>query len=115
MYVKWEKRNPKNRLNSSSSNLEAVLVEKYQDNGTIKLRVIEHLGSIEEKFLATKVSNMRAFHQGLFWVAVDKKLDHLKLDAQLRNRIEADISTTVLRPAEDWALWGVTCIPKFDP
>ena len=58
---------------------------------------------------------MRAFHQGLFWAAVDRKLDHLKLDGGLRSRIEAVIAKTVSRPDEDWALWGVTCIPIFDP
>jgi hypothetical protein len=57
---------------------------------------------------------MRAFHQELFWVAVDKKLDQLNLDAELRNKIEADIIKTVSRPGDDWALWGVTCIPVLD-
>jgi len=114
MHIKWERRNPKSGLNGRSFILKAVLVEHHLDNSTIKPRLIEPLGSIEERFLATKVSNMRAFHQGLFWVAVDKKLDHLKLDPQLRTRIESDISETVPRPDEDWALWGVTCIPKFD-
>jgi hypothetical protein len=96
-------------------NLEALLVESYQDNGSVKHRLIEHLGGIEEKFLITKVRNMREFHQGLFWTAVDKKLDRLRLDPHQRDRVEADISQMVSRPDEDWALWGVTCVPRFDP
>jgi hypothetical protein len=115
MHVKWEKHSPRNGVNGKGINLEVLLVETYQDNGSAKHRVVEHLGSIEEKYLSTKVRNMREFHQGLFWVAVDKKLDHLGLDIRRRNRIEADISQTVSRPDEDWALWGVTCIPRFDP
>jgi hypothetical protein len=46
---------------------------------------------------------------------VDKKLDRLGLDSHQRNRIEADIAQRVSRPDEDWELWGVTCIPRFDP
>ena len=115
MYVKWEKQRPTNGVNRNGMNLKALLVESFQDNGSTKLRMIEHLGAIEEKFLASKVRNMRAFHQGLFWAAVDRKLDHLGLDPHQRNRIETDISRLVSRPDEDWALWGVTCIPRFDP
>ena len=115
MHIKWEKQSPQNGVNVKGINLKALLVESYQDNGSRKHRLIEHLGAIEEKFLASKVRNMREFHQGLFWVAVDRKLDHLKLDARLRNKIEAVILKTVSRPYEDWALWGVTCIPIFDP
>ena len=114
MHVKWEKHRPPNGANGNSVNLTALLVEPYQNNGSAPKRLIEHLGTIEEKFLASKVRNMRQFHQGLFWTAVDKKLDRLGLDSQQRNRIEADIAQTVSRPDEDWALWGVMCIPQFD-
>lgn len=115
MRVMWEKRSLKCGMNGKSLNLRALLVQDYQENGDTKQRIIDDLGSIDEKFLYSKVQNMRAFHQGLFWVAVDKKLNHLKLGAGLRNKIEADILKTVSRPDEDWALWAVTCIPVFDP
>ena len=115
MQVKWEKRSLKTGLNRESINLRAVLVENFQNNGNTEQRIFDSLGDINEKFLSTNVQNMRAFHQGLFWVAVDRKLDHLKLDARLRNKIEATILKTVSRPDKDWALWGVTCIPIFDP
>ena len=115
MHVKWEKRSLQKGLNGNSINLRAVLVENYQNNGETGLRIVDNLGDIDEKFLLTNVTNMRAFHQGLFWVTVDRKLDQLKLDTGLRNKIEADIIKTVSRPDNDWALWGVTCIPTFDP
>ena len=115
MHVKWEKQSPPNGVNGNGVNLAALLVESFQDNGSVKLRMIEHLGAIEEKFLITNVRNMREFHQGLFWTVVDKKLDRLGLGPHQRTRIEADISRLVSRPDEDWALWGVTCIPRFDP
>jgi hypothetical protein len=115
MKVQWERRRPDNEFNGNALNLEAVLVESYQENGNISQRVVAHLGCIGEKFLTTKVRNMREFHKGLFWVAVDSQLDHLKLGSALRSQIEAEILTTVSRPDEDWALWGVTCIPRFDP
>ena len=115
MNVQWERRRPDNAFNGSALNLEAVLVESYQDNGNTSQRVVARLGCIGEKFLATKVRNMRQFHQGLFWLAVDRQLDHLKLDSAVRNQIEAEILKTVSRPDKDWELWGVTCIPQFDP
>ena len=115
MLVKWEKRCRKNGLNGKSVNLRAVLVEGLQQNGNTEHSVVKSLGEINEKFLSTNVKNMRMFHQGLFWSAVDRKLDQLQLDARMRNRIEAVISQTVSRPDKDWALWGVTCIPVFDP
>ena len=115
MHVDWQRQRLKNGLNRNTFYLNAVLVEQYQDHGKTKQRIVEHLGSIGEKFLTTRVGNMRAFHQGIFWVTVDKKLEQLNLGAKLINRIEADILKTVSRPDDDWALWGVTCIPRFDP
>ena len=115
MQVKWEKRSPPNGVTGKGVNLEALLVEPYQDNGSVKHRLIERLGAIEEKFLVSKVRNMREFHQGLFWIVVDRKLDSLGLDSSRRNSLEATIAQRVSRPDEDWALWGVTCVPRIDP
>ena len=115
MHVDWQRRRLKNGINSNTFYLDAVLVEQYQDHGKTKQKVIEHLGSIGEKFLTTRVGNMRAFHQGIFWVTVDKKLELLDLDAKQKNRIEGDLLKTVSRPDDDWALLEVTCIPRFDP
>jgi len=115
MHISWKKRRPQNGLHRNSIILEALLVDSYADNGSVKRKLVAHLGGIDEKFLISKVSNMREFHQGLFWAGVNRKLDRLKLDTARRDRIEAVICQTVARPHPDWALWGVTCIPRFDP
>jgi hypothetical protein len=115
MHVMWEKCRPPNGVNGQAINLEALLFESHQGNGSLKPRLIAHLGTIGEKYLASKVRNMREFHQGLFWTVVDQNLDRLGLDPHQRDQIEADISRMVSRPHQDWELWGVTCIPRFDP
>ena len=114
MQVKWEKRSPPDQCRGGRASLNAMLVEPNPGHDSNQYRIVEHLGAIEEKFLDTKVCNMREFHQGLFWTVVDRKLDRLGLDAHQRNSIEAEIAQIVARPDEDWALWGVTCIPRFD-
>jgi hypothetical protein len=73
--------------------------------------VINFLGSIEERFLNTKARDMRAFHQGLFWVVVDKNLDNLGLEAGERQKIEMEISELVPKPYDEWALWGGRLLP----
>jgi hypothetical protein len=117
MYVKWERLRLEAQSGAREFSLVSVLVadNPNQGKGNPQEKVIEHLGDIKEKFLTTKARDMRAFHQGLFWVAVDKKLEHLKLEPEVRKKIEAEISETVPRPGEDWALWSVTCIPRYDP
>ena len=115
MYVKWERRRLEASLDGKGLSLVAVLVEGYQAQGKPRERFIEYLGDIKEQFLITKARDMRAFHQGLFWARVDKKLDHLKLDPEVRKKIEAEILETIPRPGDDWALWSVTCIPRYDP
>ncbi len=100
--------------NGGKYRLRAVIAENYQEDGHIRQKHIEHLGTIEERYLKTQARDVRAFHKGLFWIVVDKKLDDLKLDALERNQLEAKIAETVSRPGSQWALWGVTCVPKYD-
>ena len=76
MHVKWEKRCLKNGLNGNSINLRAVLVDNRQTNGSTEPRIIGRLGDINEKFLASNVQNMRAFHQGLFWSFAPKMAEN---------------------------------------
>ncbi|MBW2249794.1 MAG: hypothetical protein JRF60_03965 [Deltaproteobacteria bacterium] len=45
---------------------------------------------------------------------VDQKLEKLGLEEEVRQALEAQISEKVPRPGDDWALWGVTCIPEID-
>jgi hypothetical protein len=114
MDVRWEKQIVEARKNSRGHSLVAVLVEDYQEGDKTKIRVIQQLGSIKELYLSSNARDMRAFHQGLFWAHVDKKLDHLTLKPEERKKIESKISETVSRPNGDWALWSVTCIPRYD-
>ena len=117
MYVKWERQKLEAPSEGRGFSLVVVLVADNlnQGKGNPREEVIEQLGDIKEKFLTTKARDMRAFHQGLFWAEVDKKLEYLKLEPEVRKKIEAEISETVARPSEDWALWSVTCIPRYDP
>jgi len=114
MNVRWERRIIDEPLNRKRYILSVVLVENYQEEGKIKEKLIEHLGTIEERFLNSTARDMKAFHQGLFWAKADKKLDSLKLSTRKRNKIEAEISKLVPRPGEEWPLWAVTCVPRHD-
>jgi hypothetical protein len=114
MHVRWERRIIDDPLNRKSYRMSVFLVENYVEEGKMKERLIDHLGAIEERFLNSNARDMRAFHQGLFWAKLDKKLDSLKLSTGERDKIEAEISEMVPRPAEEWPLWAVTCVPQRD-
>ena len=114
MDIKWQKKRQNTETDGYRTRLVAVLVDNGRKNGATAQAPPKQLGAIGEKFLATNVRNMRAFHQGLFWVGVDRKLDQLGLSLEERGTIEAQITPVVPRPPEEWALWGVTCIPDFD-
>lgn len=115
MEVGWKREKIKNGANGSGISLVAVLVGNNQTDGGAGGNHTWQLGAIGEKFLRSKARDMRAFHQGLFWLHVDKKLNHLGIDPQEKEKIELTISKTVPRPDADWALWSVTCIPRIDP
>ena len=72
------------------------------------------LGSVETRYLDTRITCTRDFHHGLFWKKVEQTLDSLQLETELRREIEDEIAQKVPRPTAEWALWGVTCIPQFD-
>jgi len=114
MNVKYERNSVQGSLKRRRYTLSFFLVENYQTQGRIKERCIGHLGDIEERFLNSNMRDMKAFHQGLFWAKVDKKLEGLGLKAGNRHRIEAKISKLVPRPNGDWAIWAVTCVPRQD-
>ena len=112
MNIHWIKQ--RSNGNGKGACLRAVLSENYKDNGDAQQQSTTELGSIEERFLFTKISGTRAFHQGLFWVVVDKNLDKLRLEPVVRNQIEGELLEKIPRPESDWAMWGVICVPKFD-
>ena len=115
MDVRWEKQIVDAGKNGRGRSLVAVLVGDCQEAEKTKMRFIERLGSIKEQILNSKARDMRAFHQGLFWAHVDKKLDHLALKPEQRKEIESKISETIPRPNDEWSLWSVTCMPRYDP
>jgi hypothetical protein len=117
MDVKWKRKKIGGNTNGSAFNLVAVLVGNHRKEleADTQADIIEQLGIIAEKSLYSRAKDMRAFHQGLFWARVDKKLNKLGISLQDRKIIEGKISKTVPRPGEDWALWSVTCIPRYDP
>ena len=109
MKIKWEQLS--SEVNSRHIFLHAVLVDGQVGDDDME---IDRLGSIESRYLNVNIRCTREFHQGLFWLKVDKKLSRLGLDDETRTAIESQIAETVPRPGEDWALWGVTCIPSYD-
>lgn len=115
MDVRWDRQKSDSGTNGRGVNLVAVLVANPCTADKTEKRGFEQLGVIGEHFLRSKARDLRAFHQGLFWTNVDHKLDLLRIDPSERQKIESKISETVPRPNPDWALWSVTCIPRYDP
>jgi hypothetical protein len=109
MRVKWEQLC--SEVDSRHICLHAVLVDNQVNDSE---REIDRLGSIEKRYLKVNIPCTREFHQGLFWLKVDKKLSRLDLDKNTKATIESEIAETVPRPGANWALWGVTCIPDYD-
>lgn len=112
--IRWEKRDEEADGSRRKTRLVASLVETFQENGLKINRVIADLGAIETRFLNVPIKCTREFHQGLFWVHVKTNLDDLGLEIEVRGFIEAALAETVPKPADDWALWGVKCIPQYD-
>ena len=114
MIVKWERRSPREGGRRERHHLHAILVERKSEKGAQHEKVIDHLASIEERFLETKETGMRAFYRGLFWEVADRKLEALHLEREVRQKIETEISEIVPRPSNEWGLWAVTCVPKYE-
>jgi hypothetical protein len=114
MHVKWERVGIEPAGFHNKARLVAILNDGL-DKAVISLDTsVTELGSIEERFLTARVKTMREFHKGLFWATVDKKLNQLCIDSDVRQEIEAEIAEKISRPNEQWALWGVTCVPRYD-
>ena len=112
--IRWEKRDEEADGSRRKTRLVASLVETFQENGLKGNRVVANLGAIETRFLNVPIKCTREFHQGLFWGHAKSKLDALGLEFDVRAFIEAVLAETVPKPGDDWALWGVKCIPQYD-
>ena len=90
-------------------------MQNHEQKGVPRKQVVLPLASIEERFLEAKEVGIRGFHRGLFWIAVDNKLNELNVEDVSRNMIEAEILKRVPRPAtNEWSLWAVTCVPRYE-
>ena len=114
MHVRWERQRASTNGPVTQYQLTALLVEGYKAEENDNAKVLTKLGAIQERFLRIRISKTKAFHQGLFWVKVDQRLEDLGLGEEMQHALEAQISEKVPRPRDDWALWGVTCIPQID-
>ncbi len=115
MRIKWERNVNDTNNRRSSYCLSVLLVDGCLDPNDAKQVSTTCLASIDERFLNTKARDIRAFHKGLFWEAVDESLDRLEMEPALRVRIESQIAEKISRPDKEWSLWAVTCIPRYDP
>lgn len=109
MDIKWERRPSNSGSLQERFSLVVLLENVPSGNGNLLV-----LGAIEERFLKTRLKDTRAFHQGLFWLDIGKKLKPLGLNPKAYDEITLKIAEKVPKPPEDWALWGVTCIPRYD-
>ena len=114
MKLLWEEQEPNGNTDYGRARLVALLVDANKEDGVLTETVIAKLGTIETRFLTVNIRATREFHQGLFWSKVDNKLNRIKLSPEEKDRIESRIAEKVPRPSNEWALWGVTCIPHFD-
>ncbi len=95
--------------------LEAILMQNHEEEGVMREQVVAPLAAIEERFLKAKEVGIRGFHRGLFWTLVDNKLNDLNIENLPRSMLEAEILKEVPRPAtNDWSLWAVTCVPRYE-
>lgn len=114
MFVRWERRSLESGR-GRGCRLEAILMQNDEEKGVIKKKIIASLATIEERFLEAKEIGIRGFHRGIFWTEVDKKLKDLNIGNVPRNMIEAEILRKVPRPtSNDWSLYAVTCVPRYD-
>ena len=115
MKVVWEEQPTAGSSNSRGTCLVALLVKESAGRKTPEQTVISRLGSIEKRFLKVNIKCTREFHQGLFWKQIERSLDLLDLTSEIKNIIALAVAERIPVPGEEWALWGVTCIPRYDP
>ncbi len=114
MYIEWKRVQSASKDLRDKIRLVAILNGGLDKGVKTGDSITAELASIEERYITARVKTMREFHKGLFWAAIDKKLDQLFLETDIRRAIEAEIAEKISRPDEQWALWGVTCVPCYD-
>jgi hypothetical protein len=114
MYIEWKRVESKSEDFRDKIRLVAILNGGLDKGVKTHDTIMAELASIEERYITARVKTMREFHKGLFWATIDKKLDQLCVETDVRQAIEAEIAEKISRPDEQWALWGVTCVPCYD-
>ena len=114
MNVEWIKKELRSGRRGKAYRLDAILMKNDPKNTDPEKDRGEHLASIEERFLNSRELGVRAFHQGIFWAHVDRKLDALDLAPAERDAVEEQIKNKVPRPGKDWGLYCVKCIPEIE-
>jgi len=115
MRLKWEERIPDPPSRNHGPILVALLVEESPDTESTREPRVTPLASIEKRFIEVNIQQTREFHHGLFWQAVARTLEGLDLSPPEQEKIETAIEEKVPRPKDEcWALWGVTCIPRYE-
>jgi hypothetical protein len=114
MYIEWKRVESESEDLRDKIRLVAILNGGLDKGVKTRETITPELASIKERYITARVKTMREFHKGLFWAAIDKKLDQLSLETHIRQAIEAEIGEKISRPDEQWALWGVTCVPCYD-
>jgi hypothetical protein len=113
MRVCWKKRNSAGRMGNTYQWVALLLNDESPDGDDPADSALE-LASIEARFLTVNIPATRAFHQGLFWERVRRRLDDLHIDSSERAVLASALADKVPIPERDWALWGVCCIPRYD-
>ena len=111
MHIQWKRQMAPT---DGSRDRPCLVVFLRLETGPEGARAETPLGSVETRYLDTRVTCTRDFHHGLFWKKVEQTLEKLGLEPGLRRQIEDEIAEKIPRPTAEWALWGVTCIPRFD-
>ena len=114
MMLRWTRSESGSGRRAKAFCLDALLITHDPGDTPPEEDPGEHLASIEERFLKSRELGVRAFHQGIFWAHVDKKLDALDLTPDERHSLEQEIKEQVPRPGKDWALYCVKCIPEIE-
>lgn len=114
MMIRWTKSESGSGRREKAYRLDALLMRHGAQDTDPEGARGDPLASIEERFLKSRELGVRSFHQGIFWVHVDRKLDALDLEPGERDSLEQEIKGRVPRPGKDWALYCVKCIPEIE-
>ena len=92
MFVRWNRRE---RARTGKFLLAALLIQAERRDGKPRQKVVAYLGSIKEERVPSP------YIRKWFWRDVDRRLDSLGLEAEVRQKVEASLVVRVPRPTEE--------------